>query len=244
MKLHILGCGDAFGSGGRNQSGYLVEASDRVFLLDCGPTSLLAMKRAKFDPRRLDAIILSHLHGDHFGGIPFFFIEYLYHQPKQTPLIIAGPPGTEAKVRQLFQLMYGNATNDKEIPPICFKTLYPDQPARIEGIQVLPFRVTHQSHEISLGLKVIYDDKSLLFSGDSAWTEAFLEQARGVDLFLCECSYYDEQPGMHLNYQVLQGNLLRLECKQLLLTHLGEHMLEHIDRLAAKTAADGMVIEF
>src|SRR6187399_1116794 len=120
MKLHILGCGDAFGSGGRNQSGYLIEASDRAFLLDCGPTSLLAMKRAKFDPRRLDAIILSHLHGDHFGGIPFFFIEYLYQQPKQTRLTIAGPPGTEVKVRQLFQVMYGNATNDKEIPPIRF----------------------------------------------------------------------------------------------------------------------------
>src|SRR5688572_4685351 len=139
MKLHILGCGDAFGSGGRNQSGYLVEASDRMFLLDCGPTSLLAMKRAKIDPRRLDAIILSHLHGDHFGGIPFFFIEYLYQAPREKPLTIAGPPGTEAKARQLFQLLYGNATNDKTLPPIGFETLSPDQPARIEGIEVLPF---------------------------------------------------------------------------------------------------------
>ena len=97
MKLHILGCGDAFGSGGRNQSAYLVEASDRLFLLDCGPTALLAMKRAGFDPRRLDAIILSHLHGDHFGGLPFFFIEYLYQKPRGYPLIIAGPEGTEAR---------------------------------------------------------------------------------------------------------------------------------------------------
>src|SRR6266496_6451584 len=77
MKLHVLGCGDAFGSGGRHQSGYLVEASDRLFLLDCGPTTLLAMKRAGLNPSDVDAIILSHLHGDHFGGIPFFFIEYL-----------------------------------------------------------------------------------------------------------------------------------------------------------------------
>src|SRR5574341_2635989 len=101
MKLHILGCGDAFGSGGQNQSGYLFEAADRAFLLDCGPTSLLAMKRTGVEPRRLDAIILSHLHGDHFGGIPFFFIEYLYQKPKPVPLIIAGPPGTEEKVREL-----------------------------------------------------------------------------------------------------------------------------------------------
>jgi ribonuclease BN (tRNA processing enzyme) len=45
MKLYVLGCGDAFGSGGRNQSGYLIDAADRLFLLDCGPTSLPAMKK-------------------------------------------------------------------------------------------------------------------------------------------------------------------------------------------------------
>ena len=244
MKLHILGCGDAFGSGGRNQSGYLVEAGDRMFLLDCGPTSLLAMKRAGIDPRRLDAIILSHLHGDHFGGIPFFFIEFLYQQPKDKPLTIAGPPGTETKVRQLFQLMYGNATNDKEIPPTIFETLYPDQPAFIDGIEIHPFRVPHQTHEISLGLKAVYDGKQLLFSGDSAWTESFIDQARGVDLFLCECSFYDEQPGMHINYQVLRANLSRLECKQLVLTHLGEQMLARQGELKVRLAMDGLVVEF
>lgn len=244
MKLHILGCGDAFGSGGRNQSGYLVEAGDRMFLLDCGPTSLLAMKRAVIDPRRLDAIILSHLHGDHFGGIPFFFIEFLYQQPKDKPLTIAGPPGTETKVRQLFQLMYGNATNDKEIPPTIFETLYPDRPAFIDGIEIHPFRVPHQSHEISLGLKAVYDGKQLLFSGDSAWTESFIDQARGVDLFLCECSFYDEQPGMHINYQVLRANLSRLECKQLVLTHLGEQMLARQGELKVRLAMDGLVVEF
>ena len=93
MRLHILGCGDAFGSGGRNQSGYLIEAAERLFLLDCGPTTLPAMKRAAIEPRRLDAILLSHLHGDHFGGVPFFLIEYLYHKPPHSPLTIAGPPG-------------------------------------------------------------------------------------------------------------------------------------------------------
>src|SRR5687768_18513489 len=100
MRLHILGCGDAFGSGGRNQSGYLVAAEDRLFLLDCGPTTLLAMKRAGFDPPRLAVIILSHLHGDQFGGIPFFFLVYLYLQPRDYLLIIAGSTGTELRVHQ------------------------------------------------------------------------------------------------------------------------------------------------
>jgi ribonuclease BN (tRNA processing enzyme) len=243
MKLNILGCGDAFGSGGRNQSGYLVEAGDRLFLLDCGPTSLLAMKRIGFDPRRLDAIILSHLHGDHFAGIPFFFIEYLYLKARPTPLTIAGPPGTEDRVRALFGLMYGDGTNAKEIPPTNFQVLQPGAATEVEGIGILPFQVPHQAHGVSLGLKVSYAGKQILFSGDSLWTDVFIEQARNVDLFLCECSFYSEQPGMHVNYQTLAANLSRLECRNILLTHLGEEMLRRRSELAITVAEDGMVIE-
>jgi len=243
MKLHILGCGDAFGSGGRNQSGYLVEATDKLFLLDCGPTTLLALKRAGFDPRRLDAIFLSHLHGDHFGGIAFFFIEYLYFQPRLEPLIIAGPPGTEARVRALFEVMYGGGATEKEIPPTRFVVLRPDELAEVNGIAVAPIRVPHQSDAISLGLKVSCEGKTILFSGDSLWTERFVELAVGVNLFLCECSFFREEPGMHVNYQALAANLSRMGCKQLLLTHLGEEMLSRRNEIGALLAEDGMVLE-
>jgi ribonuclease BN (tRNA processing enzyme) len=243
MKLHVLGCGDAFGSGGRNQSGYLVEASDRLFLLDCGPTTLLALKRAGFDPTELDAILLSHLHGDHFGGIPFFFIEYLYQKPRHNPLTIAGPAGTEERVRGLLALMYPSGQSPQEIPPTRFQVLTPERHCSVNGIDVFPFRVPHQTHDVSLGLRVGYEGKQILFSGDSAWTDVFVDQARGVDLFLCECSFYREQPGMHVNYHALQANLSRLDCKKLLLTHLGEEMLARRDELAATSAEDGVVIE-
>jgi ribonuclease BN (tRNA processing enzyme) len=96
---------------------------------------------------------------------------------------------------------------------------------------------------ISLALKVSYQGKQMLFSGDSLWTESFIDHARGVDLFLCECSFYREQPGMHVNYQVLHATLSRLQCRQLILTHLGEEMLAHQDELAVQVAVDGMVIE-
>ena len=242
MKLHILGCGDAFGSGGRHQSAYLIEAADRLFLLDCGPAALFAMKRAAIDPRRLDVIFLSHLHGDHFGGLAFFLIEYLYREPRTRPLTVAGPPGTEARVRQLLQLMYSGA---QETPFLNFKILAPATAQTIAGIEVFPFRVPHQVDDISLGLKVRYQGKQILFSGDSAWTDEFIERARGADLFLCECSFYREQPGMHVNYHILRANLERLECKKLLLTHLGEEMLSRRATLDPRVALaeDGMVIE-
>jgi ribonuclease BN (tRNA processing enzyme) len=104
--------------------------------------------------------------------------------------------------------------------------------------------VPHQTHDISLGLKVAYQGKQIVFSGDSAWTELFVDQARGVDLFLCECSFYSKQPGMHVNYQDLRANLARLECSRVVITHLGEEMLARKDDLAVTVAEDGMVIEF
>jgi ribonuclease BN (tRNA processing enzyme) len=238
MKLHILGCGDAFGNGGRNQSGYLFEAGDRLFLLDCGPTTLLALKKAGIDPRRLDVVFLSHLHGDHFGGLPFLFISYLYENPRDKPLHIAGPPGSEERIDQLFQLMYGG-----DFPPTHFHILQPGTADLIAGIQVFPFRVPHQVQAISLGLKINYAGKQILFSGDSAWTDLFLSHARGVDLFLCECSFYEQDSSNHLNYKTLKENLARLECKKLVLTHLGEKMLQRRDELEASCAEDGMVIE-
>ena len=243
MKLHILGCGDAFGSGGRNQSGYLIETQDRLFLLDCGPTTLLAMKRAGIAPQRLDAILLSHLHGDHFGGIPFFLIEFLYQKPPARPLTIAGPPGTEERVQQLFSIMYRGGKNLEESLWLHFRVLSPEILQNVNGIDVFPFRVPHQTHDVSLGLKVTYQGKQILFSGDSAWTDLFIEHARGVDLFLCECSFFDEQPGMHVNYRVLQSKLPRLECKKIILTHLGEDMLARSRELAGTVAEDGLVLD-
>jgi ribonuclease BN (tRNA processing enzyme) len=244
MNLHVLGCGDAFGSGGRRQSGYLVDAGDRLFLLDCGPTTLLAMKSAGFDPRRLDAVFLSHLHGDHFGGLPFFLIEYLYQKPRGYPLVIAGPDGTEERVRKLFDVMYGGGSGSRQdLPPVEFLVLQPEQRQVVAGIEVFSFAVPHQRQDVSLGLKVFYQNKSILFSGDSAWTDIFIGHADGVDLFLCECSFFAEQPGMHINYRVLRANRDRLRCKKLLLTHLGEEMLARRDQLEAATAEDGMVIE-
>lgn len=243
MKLHILGCGDAFGSGGRNHSGYLIEAGDRLFLLDCGPTTLLAMKRAGFTPGRLDAVFLSHLHGDHSAGLPFFFSDYLHEHPRARPLHIAGPAGTEERVRGMFQWMFGERMEPRELPPTEFHHLEPLREATIAGIRVFPFRVPHQVRDVSLGLKVAYGGKTLLFSGDSAWTEDFVVQSRGVDLFLCECCYYDRDGAGHMNYMKLQENVSRFGCKKILLTHLGEEMLAQKDAVKLPLAEDGMIVE-
>ena len=102
MKVTIVGSGDAFGSGGRFNTCFMVETQERTLLMDFGASSPVALKAQGHDPDRIDAVILSHLHGDHFGGVPFLLLEYTYDSPRKRPLTIVGPPGTERRIFELY----------------------------------------------------------------------------------------------------------------------------------------------
>jgi ribonuclease BN (tRNA processing enzyme) len=129
------------------------------------------------------------------------------------------------------------------LPPTDFHVLTPETPSTVVGVEVFPFRVPHQTTEVSLALKIRYAGKEILFSGDSAWTDRFIQEASRVDLFICECTFYDEGPGNHVRYTVLKHKLPQLTCRRMILTHLGEEMLERHDQLAPVCANDGMVLD-
>ncbi|MEA2624054.1 MAG: hypothetical protein QOD06_99 [Candidatus Binatota bacterium] len=243
MKVTVLGAGDAFASGGRRQSSYLVQAPSATFLMDAGPTVLAALKDAGVPSTDVDFVLLSHLHGDHFGGLPFMIIEYLYERPRDRELVIAGPTGTEERVRDLYRTMYLETSKKPLTYPLRFVTLEADHPVQFGAVTVEPFAVPHQEREVSLGLKVQVDGKAILYSGDSGWTEEFVARAKGVDLFLCECCYWETDVSFHINYPLLERNRERLAARRLVLSHLGREVLEKIDRVKVECAHDGMVIE-
>src|SRR5919206_5267559 len=110
MRLTIVGCGDAFGSGGRANTCFWIEAKASTIALDFGATSLVALKRMSLDPNRLDGIVLSHLHGDHFGALPFLLLDAQFLALRKRPLLIAGPPGTRARVDQLMEVFFPLST--------------------------------------------------------------------------------------------------------------------------------------
>src|SRR5512139_2513534 len=112
VRVTFLGTADAFSAGGNHQAGYLVESAAASVLLDCGAGTLASMKQLGMDPLTIDLIALSHLHGDHFAGLPFLFLAYKYESPRERPLRIAGPPGTRERVWALFRAAYQGLAAD------------------------------------------------------------------------------------------------------------------------------------
>lgn len=242
-RLHILAAGDAFGSGGLGQPAFLVDTGEFGFLLDCGPPALPGLKRAGFDPRDLDLILLSHLHGDHTGGVPFIFLEYQFKSRRQRPLTLMGPRGMEERIRRLYSAMYSEIPESGWRFEVDCIELEPGQAKSFRGLSILPVAVSHGEEGAALGFRIDAGGRVISYSGDTEWTEGLIELARGSDLFLCECYRYEDKLTGHLTYRELEENLKRLGCRRILLIHLHEDVLARREELALEIAREGEIIE-
>lgn len=243
VQVRFLGTGDAFNASAHCHASYLLTAPSGRILLDCGLTTLLAMKRDGIAVEDVDAIFVSHLHGDHFGGIPMLFLESVYEVPRSRPLTIVGPPGTARRIDDLWRALYREiAARPLPFALDCIE-VHPGQATRAAGIDLLPFRVPHQENEISLGVRAVADGKSLLYSGDTGWTEDLVTQSKGTDLFICECTYFETRVDFHLDYPRLADNAPRFGCQRLILTHAGRQVLARRDELTQELAREGLVVE-
>lgn len=243
VRVTVLGSGDAFGAGGRLNSAYLVESAGATFLVDCGTTVLQALKRAGVDPARIDFVVLSHLHGDHFGGVPFLFMDFLYESRRARPITIYGPPTTERRVRALFGALYERQARD----PLPFGVTYVDMPSpgprTAHGVTVQAFAVPHVSELVCYGYRISVGGCTIVYSGDSAWTDEFVALTKGTDLFICECSTFETQLGIHVSYPEIAARAATLGCRRLVLSHLGAEPLRRRGEISLEIAEDGMVIE-
>src|SRR5438132_8343652 len=135
-RVRFLGSGDAFGSGGRFQACIHVRSQDSSVLLDCGASSLIAMRRFGVEPNDIDAILVSHLHGDHFGGIPFFILDGQFLSKRERSLLIAGPPGIEARVRQAQETLFSGSSQTQQKYEIGFLEWHDRRTEAIAGTSV------------------------------------------------------------------------------------------------------------
>jgi len=242
VKLTVIGSGDAFCSGGALHSCNLLEHDAGRLMIECGPGVLAGMKRLGIPSAAPDAVLISHLHGDHFGGIPFLFLEYLFENPRHRPLTILGPPTILERCFALYSALY-RELQTFELPfEIKAVELQPGDRVTAAGFDIEAFKVTHNAEPFSLGYRIVSPEGSMLFSGDSAWNEEFVTKSQGVDVFLCECCTMEPTVPMHTSYMELLEQRDRLQCKRLLLTHLGADV-RRAETFKFERAEDGMVVE-
>jgi ribonuclease BN (tRNA processing enzyme) len=241
MKLTIIGAGDAFGSGGNMNTCFYLKTSNIQLLIDCGATSLVALKKQEIEPADLDFILISHLHGDHFGGLPFLLLDLFRNNRKKT-LTVIGPNGIQEKSLALLELLYPGIQTDLNLDLIQFQEYHQGQILETDFFRLLAFPVIHSAPALPHGLKLYIEDKIIAFSGDTEWTDSLIELSNAADLFICECNFFEKEGRGHLNYKTIIQKQEELTCKHLLLSHLSEEALENKDQFQIPFAKDGMEI--
>jgi len=244
VTVTLLGTGDAFASFGRCQAGYLIDAPGGRILMEAGPGLMPALKSHGVAPDSFDLLLISHLHGDHFGGLPFLILDYIWETPRKKVLTIAGPARLEQRTWLLMRTMFPHFELDKVKHKLKFVVLEPGSSTRLGEFKVSAIRSPHTKPEISLSLRIDGGGKSIVFSGDSGWNDELVELSAGADLFLCECTYYESAHlKFHLNYPLLAANRDKFKVRRMVLTHLGREVLSREDEIDLEMGYDGMKIE-
>jgi ribonuclease BN (tRNA processing enzyme) len=243
MRVRFVGSGDAFGSGGRWQTCIHLAAEGQVLLVDCGATSLVALKAQGLAPNAVDAVAVTHLHGDHFGGLPFLILDGQFSR-RSAPLLVAGPPGTRARLATAMEALFpGSSRADRRFPVEVTELATDGTPAGLGAATVRGWEVEHACSAPPLALRVELGGVTFAYSGDTQWTPALAEPAAGADLFAVEAYTFDRPIRYHLDYQTLRAHLGEIRAQRVVLTHMSTAMLSRLADAKLPAAYDGMTID-
>ncbi|WP_407150262.1 MBL fold metallo-hydrolase [Bradyrhizobium sp. ORS 86] len=243
MQLRFVGCGDAFGSGGRFNTCFHVTGERANLLIDCGASSLPALKRLGIDRDAIDLILITHFHGDHFAGLPFLLLDAQFSR-RTRPLTIAGPQGIATKLPQVMEVMFEHSSKTKQRFDLSVVTLEPEQVSHFGDVTVTPYPVVHgESGGPFLAYRIEAEGRIITYSADTEWTDALIPAAQNVDLFIAEAYTYDKMIKNHLSLTTLETHLPAINAKRVVLTHMSDDMLGRVGELPYTAASDGMTIE-
>jgi ribonuclease BN (tRNA processing enzyme) len=246
MKLTVVGCGDAFGSGGRLQTAYQVDWTGGRFLIDCGATILIGLNRLKLDANAIATIFISHLHGDHFAGLVWWLIHAQHVGKRTAPLSVIGPPGLAGRFVNAAEALFPGSSNLPRRYELNFIELLGEAPLEVGAIRVTAFDVNHPSGAPSYALRFELDGKVIAFSGDSEWVENLVPAGRNADLYIMECYHFDGAPRFHMSWSKITAELDRIGAKRVMLTHMADAMLARRDDISdprVVLAHDGLSID-
>ena len=242
-EVVFIGTSDAFGAGGRRQSAVFVRGERGGMLLDCGATTNTGLAQLEIARDEIDVILVSHFHGDHFGGIPGFLYAALYADHRRHPLEIVGPPEIEKRVRTLASAMGHHLGNREWTFPIRFREIRPDESLEAGPAALRAFATAHQLEAHPQGYQVRLGRESIAYSGDTGWFDALPRAVAGSGLFICECTLECAGLDFHLSLEELRVHRDDLDCGRMILTHLGDEMAPLRGQIEFETADDGLAVK-
>ncbi|MHB8510098.1 MAG: MBL fold metallo-hydrolase [Candidatus Dormibacteria bacterium] len=235
MELTFLGTGAAFALD-RFNAGYVL---DRRILIDGGPGVHINLPRAGLELAALEAIIVTHQHGDHTFGLPFVLASRAV-RGQGGSFTVVGPPGFTAYLRDLLLLAWGERLFEivhERLNPT-YVEVGPGDDFALAGFDVHVERVEHVPDLPCQGYVFQKDGIRFGFSGDCGECDGLLELVRRSDHFMVEMTGVENDP-THLS----RGYVARLVAAhpevRFFLTHLNSN-----DPLGgAMLAQDGVTVE-
>lgn len=244
MKITFLGSGDAFGSGGRLNTCFFVQASDRSFLIDCGSSSMIAIRKFGIDPNEIDFVLITHCHGDHFGGLPYLILDAQLISRRTKPLILAGPPGFSERLDQMMEACFPGSSQVQRKFDVEVLELKSAGVSEVLEAIVSAVPVKHPSgNSPSLALRIQIDNKTLAYTGDTEWVDGLVDIAKSADLLIAEGYTLDRKVKFHLDVETLKSKLPDFGASRVILTHMSREMLERQSEVGLETASDGLCID-
>jgi ribonuclease BN (tRNA processing enzyme) len=243
VTVRFVGSGDSFGSGGRFQTCILVDAAGLRFAIDFGASSLIALAQQGIDPNSIDAILLTHLHGDHCGGVPFLLVDAMLASRRARPLTIAGPRDLRARMGAISEALFPGSHVMRPKFPLDYVELEAGRPNTLGNLVVIPREARHTAETSPLALRVEVAGKAITYTGDGEWTDGLGELARDADLLIAECYFHDKPVRWHLNYPALAEHLPGCGARRVILTHMSREMLARAHEIPEELAHDGLVID-
>ncbi len=239
FKLQFLGAGDTFCNGGRANQAILCRSNGCTFLLDCGPTTPYQAQRLDVDLSGLDAIFLTHIHGDHVLGFPLVVLHLQYVLGRTRPLTVFTPPGGEDVPMKLLQLVFPDVVGRGMHFDLDVKAVEPNgSPFDFNSLTVRAFPMNH-SIPVN-GYRFDSLERSVAISGDTMPCDGLVELADGVDLLVTECSYpetIDEVP--HTSLEQLIAQREKLNARRIAVVHSNSYF----DPSPFEAPLDGDILE-
>ncbi|MBU2544933.1 ribonuclease Z [Patescibacteria group bacterium] len=220
MKIVFLGTGEAFDENNPNNS-HLVISKEAKLLLDCGFTTPYQLWRYNDNQNLLDAAYISHLHGDHYFGLPALLVR-MWEEGRTKPLTIICKKGFAKKIKEMMEYAYRAFSSNKFEYKINFIEVNPEDHIKFKDLN-LSFALGEHSSEV-LAVRIDNNNKSICYSGDGMFTEQTERLYKGSDLVIQETYLYDKKTIGHASIVDAIKMAERNDIKCLALTHINRNL--------------------